>query len=793
MRKIRFAAVAIAVAMLMPMLMSCQARRNRANVVKADDPWYETTKFELKKDIHQYEQVAEARICTSNDKVFSLYPLSQDKWGSARTVLDTYDFEGNLISRKELSCSEDCFFPCVYSISSDPEGKTLKTAIFLNYGIGKFYPAFADINTETGEVTNIKDMLNKGNTFINEIWNVSMIGEYAVVSVEDSSGMPDGSISPLLFKDSELVGALDTSTLNLNVIFDTFSLDQAKGSLYIVCVENGSFINVEFDLNSGRLKSKKSLQDTDDKTLSLLDFTATDLGDLCRITSMGRVEKYDTNNMTSKLMVDSTWYTPVFPYDSSETRSRFTTILSCTDERTVLLDSVQESYGINNPIQKEYITVLKKAEKNPHAGKQIIEIAPSAYNYGVSDYLYRAISEFNKTDNEYLIRLWDKSNTDESLAEVVKSLGNGGDTPAYKMIQELKGNEAPDLVIDVQNIYAMRDDIFMDLTGFLEPEVMDKQYKNIIEAGTVNGKLYFLPVTLKIEGMVTNTDLLKDGAAGITFDEFEKMIKEDLNGYSPYDLPNKWYFNKKTFIMSCLDTKSAIEGDKVDFGTEQFKRAVDYAKENFPYEDELSVPPEYIFDWNLRHRSECCYGEISCYLDFVKMCKTQKGNYVIIGTPSEDAAGPRFKSQETISVSASTDVKEGCKKFINFLFSGSAFGPDDCGFLSIVTNKEIMDRNIELLAKYNNDDFKLYRASVESGATIPAPGVEMAYGVKYSTDEMQKSFLNSMSTISKYYYEDPEITRFIFEEIAPYYAGDRSMDDVIKILNDRATKYIKEM
>ena len=104
-----------------------------------------------------------------------------------------------------------------------------------------------------------------------------------------------------------------------------------------------------------------------------------------------------------------------------------------------------------------------------------------------------------------------------------------------------------------------------------------------------------------------------------------------------------------------------------------------------------------------------------------------------------------------------------------------------------------MDRNIELLAKYNNDDFKLYRASVESGATIPAPGVEMAYGVKYSTDEMQKSFLNSMSTISKYYYEDPEITTFILEEIAPYYAGDRSMDDVIKILNDRATKYIKEM
>ena len=57
---------------------------------------------------------------------------------------------------------------------------------------------------------------------------------------------------------------------------------------------------------------------------------------------------------------------------------------------------------------------------------------------------------------------------------------------------------------------------------------------------------------MKIEGLVTNTKLLKDGAVGLTFDEFEKMIKDDLKGYSPYDLPNEWNFNKRTFIMSCL-------------------------------------------------------------------------------------------------------------------------------------------------------------------------------------------------------------------------------------------------
>lgn len=44
-----------------------------------------------------------------------------------------------------------------------------------------------------------------------------------------------------------------------------------------------------------------------------------------------------------------------------------------------------------------------------------------------------------------------------------------------------------------------------------------------------------------------------------------------------------------------------------------------------------------------------------------------------------------------------------------------------------------------------------------------------------------------------YYYEDRVIVQFINEELAPYYAGDRTLDDAIKILNDRVTKYVNEM
>ena len=69
----------------------------------------------------------------------------------------------------------------------------------------------------------------------------------------------------------------------------------------------------------------------------------------------------------------------------------------------------------------------------------------------------------------------------------------------------------------------------------------------------------------------------------------------------------------------------------------------------------------------------------------------------------------------------------------------------------------------------------------------------MAYADKYTNDGMSESFQKSMSTISTYYYEDRTITGFMMEELKPYFAGDRSFDDVVKYLNDRTSKYVGEI
>ncbi len=799
MGKIRFLSAVVAIAMLMPMLTSCKSGKIGKKVVKEDDPWYESTRFELSQDLEQYNYIGGAyELCSSTDKVFYLYCFSKDGWATTTTVIDTYDFDGNMVSRTYVSYPDEVTITNIEAVHADPEGKTI-SAVVEFYTDTSYGPAFIDIDTETGKTSNMKELINyKTKPIIKDyaFMMFSNAGAYDLVfSLIGRSGGTKTPYQLLLFKDSEFVCELDCSATNVRDLYFGFSVDESANSLYVAGLEDNDNVSVEFDLSTGALKGEKSFMEMSDNEVNFSDYTATSDGDMCKMDSLGNIMKIDISSMTPKTMVDNDWYNPLFlPVtigdDTFGDRFFDSEILSCNEERTVIHEMDISLYGMNDYSRREYITVISKTDKNPNAGKEIIELALPP-NSVMSEYLAKSIYEFNQSDNEYLIRIWSKNDAGLTIGRTLVTVSED-DQKIFEMIQDLKGDDAPDIAISIQKNYAMRDDVFMDLTGFLDQEILDKQFSNIIEAGRIDGKLYFLPVTLEIEGLVTNVDIIKDGAVGITFDEYDKMKKDYLYGYSPYDYPDSTSFNRNSFILSCIDTKSAIEGESVNFGTEQFRATIEYAKDKFKYEDEASTPKEFIQDYN-RNRGECYYKKMSYYLDFVHACYRSNENYRIIGTPSVDASGPRFKALETISVSAETDVEEGCKKFINYLFSGAAFDSEECDFWEIVTNKEIMSRNIDYLTIRNNDAYEALVLAKRSGAIMQTAGAEKAFGDKIATDEMRDSFLNSMSTISTYYYEDHKIVEFVLEEIAPYYAGDRTLDETITILDDRVTRYVREM
>ncbi len=653
---------------------------------------------------------------------------------------------------------------------------------------------FADIDTATGMVSNIRKMIDDDTEQIIKPHAIFMYtaecGNYSIAFYDISEmSSPYTIYQLLLFKNQKFVTELDLSTVNIRFFFGGSPIDESVNSLYLSGFEGADTVVLEFDIRNGSLKNKKNLMDLDDE-LNLSDYSETDNGELCKIDSFGNVVKINMNTMTPEKVIDSSSYNPYFYPSSSDDRYFFSGVVSCNENRTIICETESVSYGVMDSSSSERILVLTKEDKNPNAGKKIIEVALPP-NSGVSDYLAKSIYEFNKSDNEYYIRVWSKYNSGFNMAMAIGNVDEN-DRKVFEMIRDLKGDEAPDIAIGIQQNYAMRDDVFMDLTGFLDPEVIDKQYGNIIEACRINGKLYFLPVTIEIEGLVINEELLKDSDVGLTFDEYDKLIDEDMRGFSPYDYPLSSYYNRNSFILSCIDTKSAIDGEKVDFGTDQFRTAIEYAKDKFKYEDEESMPIDYIYDYN-RNRGECYYTKINDYLDFVHACCKSKNHYRIIGTPSVDASGPRFKAIETISVSSSTEVKDGCRKFLNYLFAGTAFASDNCELWQIVTNKDIMEKTIATMTDFNNKKYEKFANEKNLGLITNTGGAEKAFGDKMATDDMRESFLNSMSSISIYYYDDRTIIQFVDEELAPYFVGDRTLDEAIILINDRVSKYIREM
>ena len=792
MNKVKSAAMIMAVVMLVPLLLSCSKSKS-GNKVKDSDPWYESVRFDIESEGMPTEMYDGSAIGYSNGKIFHLYNLTNlaDYEDYRRAFLDIFDEQGNMLSRVKITDPSGYAIDMVIGIKPDGEGKTAEVLARL-FAPGTFETGLITLDLESGVASDPRlfkgkdgGALNVQNGFMewSGVADIYSAGDYYIPLIYSEGSGNTLKANAFAFRGSEYCSELDLTGIQEFYALDAFSYNSNTKTVLTVGYSRDGMMVLEFDPESGKRISCKDYSLSSDEVI-LADYRTIANGELYKIDSLGNITTFDIKTQEVKTVIDNNWYTPYFSDLSEDVE-----LIDCNENTAVIYSRKNTAYSMNFSGLDETVTILKKADKNPHAGKQIIEIA-TPIDKDITEYLSNAIYEFNRTDDEYLIRVWSKYKTGIKAGRDFSVL-DVDDEKLYTMIQELNGSEAPDLAVGIQNNYAMRDEVFEDLTGYLEQPVMDKQFTNIIEASKIGGRQYFLPVTLEIEGLVTDTTLIAPGAVGITFEDFEKMIKEDLDGFSPYDYPLSTYNYKKDFILSCIDTKAAIEGKTVNFGTDQFYKSIEYSDILFA-QDGFTKPDD--FEWaeeTARNRGACRYEHVGSFTDFIHACKSTEGSYTIIGTPSVDASGPRFRAVETISVTNSSDMKEGCKKFINFLFAGAGYGNSSKEFQNLVTNKEIMARNISLITEKNNIG---YETDVELSAYMNFLADDSKiYGFKTATKDMEDQMMASLGSISTYYYDDPVITSFLVEEIAPYYAGDRTLPDVVRILNDRTEKYVKEM
>ncbi|MBO4688622.1 MAG: extracellular solute-binding protein [Clostridiales bacterium] len=782
---VRVISIALSLLLASGMMSSCKKTSKTENNISVgkDAPWYDSVRFKLSMEKADTDMLM---INSSPEyidgKIYSTYSTYDLVTSEERVKLDVYGEDGTKEKALEIKLSdEDMRVQDIYCLIPAEDGK--KGIALVGVFNGGFETYFVNVDLETGVASDITPVQDKNGKMINIVTTATRVGNYIAVQ---SMNMETGDTLLYFYEGMDLLCEMDMTTLSGIGSFDAFSYNEKTKKVYAnLEIMTGEKYTCELDLSSGQFTNKTSWVTGGDNQDSLTDYQCTGQGDLLRVDTLGNIFKYNVESNTEEKVLDNTWYSPYF-YDFNPDKNNDIRIIQYSEEKIVLYFNGGDGFATADMMSANCtILILSKAQTNPHAGKKIIEIS-APLDGTFSDYLSQAIVSFNETDPEYHIQIWSKYNEGIKAGRGFPLLDPQIER-AYTLVRELGSSDCPDIVVNMDKKEAMNDKTLLDLGASLDESVKQALFENILEASKVDGKLYFIPVTLEVEGLIVKEDDVGKDKIGMTFEEYGNYVTDTLSGAQPYDYPESKYNYRDVFLMSCIDIKSAVEGEKVDFDSEQFREAAEYARANFS--ENRRDPDEYIpfAEEELRPRPDGRYVIMTNFVDYVLNCSGEQDACVVIGTPSVTGQGPRFKAQESISVTAKSDQQEGCIKFINYLLSGKFISGEELSVSSICSNKEVMKKEIPLIAKYYNE---IYENEMAYGLFDKSQLKTMGY--KEATDTMQQKFYDMLSTLSVYYMDDIEIKNIINEELAAFYAGDKSIDDVIRFINDRVDKYVSE-
>ena len=761
-------------------------------VVGKDDPWYDSFRFSLSPDKPSSDMIMQTDVLAWNGKICHFYNYMVTETFSNVSKLDIYSEQGEKENSVELSFPEG---GGAYSLLKILPGDKENTVLGLvEVTSEKTQTHFAKIDITSGDAAILDPVVGKdGAALTGFASGIYTFDTYTVINTND---FETGKITSVVYQGLDFLCELDLSTINgVSAIRDCSYASGSRHAFMNILTGSGEKYVCEFDISNGQLINKKILEESDTNKADPTYFQFSAQGESLRLDSLGNIYRLDSEKNEETKVFENNWYSPDF-YDFVPDRNYIARVISMTEDKVIMYFYSMDNITTPKAFGENFtILILNKAQTNPHAGKKIIEIS-APLDLSFSDYLSRAIVAFNERDEEYQIRIWNKHNEGSLTGSLHREL-DPEEEKVYTIIHELEGSQAPDLVLNIERQEAMKDSMLMDLSSVLEEKTKQMLFDNVLTAGMTGGKLYFIPVTIQVEGIVVKEDLLGEGKIGISFDEYDRFVEDKLSGVQPYDYPYSTYNYRNTFLLSCIDIKSAIEGDSVNFDSEQFRRSAEYAKIHFmenaadasneiPYEDEI-----------LRPMVDARYVRIAAFTDYVLNCSTENDSFSVIGTPSVEGRGARFQSAESISIVANTDRVEGCKKFVNFLLSGSFINENSPVFDSICTNKEVMSLELDKITAFYNEIYdeqvtRINEQNRQGMVYVDLTDILME-GHKKISPEMKENFLKMLSNLSVYYIQDRDIQDILSEELQAYYAGDRTLDDTIKLINDRVTVYINEV
>ena len=341
----------------------------------------------------------------------------------------------------------------------------------------------------------------------------------------------------------------------------------------------------------------------------------------------------------------------------------------------------------------------------------------------------------------------------------------------YKSLTDLYNailTKEPMDLIDLSSINAQRlaaRGFFEDLTPYVDQsEVFDRSdfVDGILDAYTFNNTLVGIPAEFMVRTVAGNRALLNN-ESGLTLEElfsiadrypgtkaFDGVIKEEVMQFC-------LIFNEDTFIDWDIGT--------CHFDSEEFKAVLEYVSQ-FPNSVVSGREEESLFTKIQKGEVLFAIAELYPPVIFKDYVRIYGEDAACVGFPTADGRGGHLLiSSDAYAIAAVSEHKEAAWNFIEESLTQEKENELYAGFyITYPTLKKTLDERAE--------------TAIERG--------------ELTWDELNVVLELLPDATPLYSVKDDEIIKIINEEAPAYYSGQKGIDDVVSVIQNRAQLYVNE-
>ena len=455
----------------------------------------------------------------------------------------------------------------------------------------------------------------------------------------------------------------------------------------------------------------------------------------------------------------------------------------------VMLDNY-ESYTMT------YDRKIAKLDKVPYtsdSGKTELILASQSIDYETNN----LIATFNRSNDSVRIVVKDYSeyNTDEDYSAGLT-----------KLKTEIMAGNCPD-IIDMNGLDAsqlMSKGLIEDLYTYLDADTelnREDYLTNVLKAAEVEGKLAHTVSWFSFKTVAGMTDIVGD-EMGWSYDDLNAALMDMPEGCTPFDVTT----TRSEILNTCLNLDMADYVDwstgEVNFETDSFKKLLEFVNQ-FPESYNWET-----YDWTT-DSAEAKIGEGMQMLYRTNIYSVDELSYIeacfngapltFVGYPSaggSGGSGSTINADPGFAMSSSCSDKEAAWTFLRQMFTEKHYA-NNVSYVGLPVIKSRLEKQLSKACSttYELDEKGQYKLDA-NGEKIPElhyytmdNGIYSYYAL---SQDIADSFLAAVEATDKSETYDESIKDIVTKQAAAYFSGQKSVDEVVRLIQSNAKIYVNE-